>query len=85
VSTYQTPAEREPCPDGATQHGPLDGHGRCPWCHLKVGRARSRYIDPSWPQWRDDQEVAYRRTYDPDWGAVHGDTDPRGATGWADQ
>jgi hypothetical protein len=53
------------CPDGALQHGPPDGTGRCPWCGNKVDsalRAPRRYP-------RSELSEAYERHYDPDYGA----------------
>jgi hypothetical protein len=67
---------------GAIRHGPCDRLGRCPWCHLKIRRAMPRYVDPTGPQWQQDAEAAYRRTYDPDWGIDRMDHDPYGTRGW---
>lgn len=74
-----------PCPEGI-RHGPADRTGRCPWCHLQVAAPipRQRYAGQWWPQWRQDQEDAYRRHYDPDWGTLRVDTDPWQGAGWMD-
>lgn len=57
-------------------HGPADHAGRCPWCRRKVEfpAARPREFGVSWREL--DALAAYRRTYDPDWGAEHTDNDP---------
>lgn len=60
----------------ALDHGPADRAGRCPWCRRKITypQARESHYGPSW--YERDTEAAYRRSYDPDWGTEHADSDP---------
>jgi hypothetical protein len=79
------PDPETPCPE-ALHHGPPTAAGRCPWCGRKFTYPRLRTTatphlgdDLRSVPLDDDIQAAYRRTYDPDWGVTHGDTDPVGS------
>ena len=64
--------ERMRCPE-ATQHGPLDAYGRCPWCRRKVEATRPAPA-PAWgPYAETELTAAYGEHYDPDHGALSRD------------
>jgi len=53
------------CAGSVTGHGRTDVYGRCPWCSRQVDAPTPR---PNLSGWRSEDDVEYRRFYDPDFG-----------------
>lgn len=65
------------CPEAlGGRHGGMDRLGRCHWCGRKIGDKQPR--PTRWASGPDDLDSAYRRMWDPDWGAGRYDVDPAG-------